>query len=320
MLAILVGACGGSGSGGSNQVDAPQSGGDATDGALPGDGSIDSPGGGGGTDPAGDGPSTVTTTTVSIPGNGSGRTLASTVYLPSGAGPHPLVIVSPGFQMQRTQYASYAKHLATWGFVAIATDYAESGFSIDHARIAADVPKVIDWALAQTNLAVDAQKIATAGHSLGGKISVFAATLDPRIKAVVAWDPVDSNSPSVAPEKMTSMTAAVAVIGETTNATGGFMPCAPMADNFQTFYAAAPAPALSMTVMGADHMDWVDDPSCGVCGFCTAGSAPADRARAASRRLDVAWLRRQLLGDTAMDAWLTSPPEVGSGAATVQRK
>lgn len=258
--------------------------------------------------------------TASIPGNGSGRTLAATVFVPSSAGPHALVIVSPGFQMQRTQYASYGKHLATWGFVAIVTDYAESGFSIDHARIAADVPKVIDWALAQQALAVDGQRIATAGHSLGGKISVFAATLDPRIKAVVAWDPVDSNNPSVAPEKMGSLTAAIAVIGETTNATGGFMPCAPMADNFQTFYAASPAPALAMTINGADHMDWVDDPSCSVCGFCTAGSAPADRARAASRRLDVAWLRRQLLGDMAMEPWLSAPPEVAAQTATVQRK
>ena len=258
--------------------------------------------------------------TASIPGNGSGRTLAATVFVPSSAGPHALVIVSPGFQMQRTQYASYGKHLATWGFVAIVTDYAESGFSIDHARIAADVPKVIDWALAQQALAVDGQRIATAGHSLGGKISVFAATLDPRIKAVVAWDPVDSNNPSVAPEKMGSLTAAIAVIGETTNATGGFMPCAPMADNFQTFYAASPAPALAMTINGADHMDWVDDPSCSVCGFCTAGSAPADRARAASRRLDVAWLRRQLLGDMAMEPWLSAPPEVAAQTATIQRK
>lgn len=319
VVAALAGACGGS-NGGSNQPDAPGGGG----GDAGGSGSVDAPASTTdaptGTDPAGDGPSSVTTTTASIPGNGSGRTLSATVYAPQGAGPHPLVVMSPGFQMQRTQYASYGKHLATWGFVVVLTDYAESGFSIDHARIAGDVPKVIDWALAQTALAVDAQRIATAGHSLGGKISVFAATLDTRIKAVVAWDPVDSNNPSVAPEKMASLTAAVAVIGETTNASGGFMPCAPMADNFQTFYAAAPAPALAMTINGADHMDWVDDPSCGVCGFCTAGSAPNERARTASRRLDVAWLRRHLLGDMTMEPWLASPPEIGSGAATVQRK
>lgn len=271
-------------------------------------------------DPANDGPATVTTATASIPGATAGRTLPATVFTPSSAGPRPLVVVSPGFQMQRTQYTSYAKHLATWGFAVVLTDYADTGFTADHNKLAQDVPAVITWALAQTPLAVDAQKIAVTGHSLGGKISVYAASLDPRIKAVVAWDPVDSNSPSVAPEKMSSLTAAIAVVGETTNGTGGFMPCAPTADNFQTFYAAAPSPALAMTINGADHMDWVDDPTCTFCTVCTAGAAPNERARAASRRVDVAWLRRQLFADTTMDTWLDAPPEVAAATATVLRR
>jgi predicted dienelactone hydrolase len=311
-ILALVTACGGSGA--SPGVDGPGATADAPADSVITDGSPVTG------DPAADGPATVTTSTTSIPGKTAGRMLPATVYTPSSSGPRALVVVSPGFQMQRTQYASYARHLATWGFAVVLTDYAESGFGIDHARIAADVPAVIDWALAQATLAVDAQKVAAAGHSLGGKVSVFAATLDPRIKAIVAWDPVDSNNPSVAPEKMATLTAALAVVGETTNGSGGFMPCAPTADNFQTFYAAAPAPALAMTIDGADHMDWVDDPSCGVCGFCTAGSAMNERARTATRRLDVAWLRRQLFGDTAMDVWLDVPPEIAAGTATVVRK
>ena len=113
--------------------------------------------------------------------------------------------------------------------------------------------------------------------------------------------------------------AAVAVIGETTNGSGG-MACAPTANNFQTLYAAAHTPALQMTVATADHMDWVDDPSCLFCSFCTAGIAPADLARTATRRLNVAWLRLQLLGDHAMMSWLAMPPEVGAGTATVTQK
>jgi len=274
-----------------------------------------------GVDPAGDGEYAVTMTTATIPGRTQGRQLAATVFAPaSGPTPRPLVIVSPGFQMPRSQYVSYAHHLATWGFVAIATDYAESGFFIDHPRIAADVPAVIDWALAQNALAIDGDRIATAGHSLGGKISVFAATLDPRIKAVVGWDPVDSNNPSVAPEKMSGLAAAIAVVGETTNGSGGGMPCAPAADNFAAFYAAASTPALAMTVVGADHMDWVDDGSCSVCGFCSPGNADREVVRTVTRRLDVAWLRRRLLGDVTMDGWLTAPPEAASGAVTIQHK
>lgn len=313
MSLCLVAACGGSQSS-SNLVDAAGGG----DGALADSSAADAPSAAG--DPAADGTATVTTATASIPGKTAGRTLPATVFTPSTPGPHALVVISPGFQMQRAQYTSYARHLATWGFVVVLTDYADTGFSADHAKLAADVPAVIAWALAQAPLAVDATKLAVAGHSLGGKVSVFAASLDPRIKAVVAWDPVDSTNPSVAPEKMSGMTAAIAVVGETTNGSGGFMPCAPAAENFQMFYAAAPSPALAMTIAAADHMDWVDDPTCTFCTLCTAGTAPNARARTATRRVDVAWLRRQLYADTAMDPWLDAPPEVASQAATVQRR
>jgi hypothetical protein len=75
-----------------------------------------------------------------------------------------------------------------------------------------------------------------------------------------------------------------------------------------------------MNVPTADHMDWVDDPSCLVCSFCTAGSAPATLARDATKRLNVAWLREQLAGDATMSTWLSAPPEVEQGTATVVQK
>jgi predicted dienelactone hydrolase len=258
----------------------------------------------------------VSESTATIPGAAGGRTLATTIYTPAGATAAPFIVVSPGFQMSRTQYVSYARHLATWGFVVALTDYGESGFFIDHQNLANDVSAVIDHAI--DNLPIDAAKVGAVGHSLGGKISVFAASQDPRIKAVVGWDPVDSNNPSVAPQKMTAMTAAIAVIGETTNASGGGMPCAPAAENFTQFYAAAPSPAISVTVAGADHMDWVDDPSCGFCGFCTAGSIDPAVVRTVTRRLDVAWLRLHLEGDLTMEPWLASPPELAM--LTIQRR
>lgn len=269
-------------------------------------------------DPAGDGAFTVGELDSTIAGATAGRTLPVTIYTPSGPGPAPLVIVSPGFQMARAQYASYAHHLATWGFLVVLADYADRGFFADHQRLADDVTAVIDHAIAK--LPIDRDRIAVVGHSLGGKISVFAASQDARIRAVVAWDPVDSTNPSVVPEKMTALTAAVAVVGETTNAGGGGMPCAPAAENFQQFYAAAPSPAIAITVTGADHMDWVDDPSCGLCGFCTAGAASPDLARRVTRRLDVAWLRRHLVADAAMEPWLASPPELADHSVAIARR
>lgn len=314
-MLLLLAACGGGTNSSSNLPDAL-----TIDSASP---SIDAAPDGGSTtarDPALDGDATVTVSMATIPGATSGRMLQATIYTPSTAGARPVVVISPGFQLQRSQYVSYARHLATWGFVVVLTDYAGGSLFPNHTTLATDVPAVITWALAQTALAIDPQKVAVAGHSLGGKISVFAATLDSRIKAVVAWDPVDSSNPSVAPEKMASLTAAIAVIGETTNGSGGGMPCAPTADNFAAFYAAAPSPAISVTVVGADHMDWVDDPSCGLCGFCGPGSAPAERARTVSKRVNVAWLRRHLLADLTMDTWLDAPPELAASAVTISRR
>ena len=259
-------------------------------------------------DPANDGAFAVALTTASIPGAAPGRTLTASIYAPASGTARPLVIVSPGFQMERTQYASYARHLATWGFVVVLADYADRSFFAEHTKLAGDVSAVIDWALAQPALAIDTQKIAVAGHSLGGKLGVLAASNDARIRAIVAWDPVDSANPSVVPDK--PITAALAVIGETTNASGGGMPCAPAAENYEQFYAAASTPSISITITGADHMDWVDDPSCGFCGFCAPGSVDPALVRTVTRRLDVAWLRRILDGDTAMDQWLDAPPEV----------
>jgi acetyl esterase/lipase len=265
-------------------------------------------------DLSGPGPFTSTVATVTIPGAGSNM-LPATTYVPSSTAPHPLVLIAPGFQLARAQYASYATHLASWGFVVVLTDYYTSGFSIDHQIAANDIGPAITWALAQSNLAVNNQQIAVMGHSLGGKIMILAANADSRIKAVVAWDPVDSNTPSVAPERMTTISAAIAVVGETTNASGSGMPCAPAADNFSQFYAAAPSPALQATVDGADHMDWVDDQGCGPCAFCAQGTAVADVARSFTRRLNVAWLRRHLLGDASAMALL-----VGTGSVDVVTK
>ncbi|MCX5744629.1 MAG: hypothetical protein NT062_19235 [Proteobacteria bacterium] len=184
---------------------------------------------------------------------------------------------------------------------------------IDGSQQACFSPAVITDLLARPALALDPDHVATVGHSLGGKISTLAASGDPRIDAVVGWDPVDSSSPSVAPQLMGALHAVVAVIGETTNATGGTggMSCAPAAENYAQFYAAAKSPAVAITVAGADHMDWVDDPSCGFCTLCTAGTAAPELVRAATRRLTVAWLRLQLLADASMMPWVMQPPEAG---------
>ncbi len=261
--------------------------------------------------------------------------IAATVCAPSidgttaAPGPFPLVVISPGFQLARGQYRLYCDHLATWGYVAIARDYGASG---NHQAKAAEVGKVIDWALgAASGLAprLDPTRVAVAGHSLGGKVSVNAAILDARVRAVIGWDPVDALPPfgndgsmSVTPELMANLRVPIALVGELTDATGGLggMSCAPAADNYQQFYRAAcqASAAVEVTIAMADHTDWIGDrASCGLaCLACSNGATPETTVHAITKRVTTAWLDRHLRGDATMDAWLGAP---GVGTPTSVR-
>ena len=95
-------------------------------------------------------------------------------------------------------------------------------------------------------------------------------------------------------------------MGETNNAMGGFMPCAPAAQNYTTIYAVLGSSpwAVSWTFTGADHMDFTDDGGGVTGGFCTDGPGDDATIRRDMRTLAVAFMRRHLRGEAAMDAWL----------------
>lgn len=256
---------------------------------------------------------------------------AVTVYSPStdsgatpAAGPFPLVIVSTGFQIGKANYEDTCRHLASWGYVVLIHDYTSG----NHQEKGAEIGDLIDWATAAggpITARVDATRIAVAGHSMGGKVSVIAAILDARIDAVVAWDPVDALPPiadgstSVCPETIGQLDVPFAVLGETTDGTAGIggQACAPTADNFQQFFTGAcDAPAaLEVTIANADHTDWVDDrSSCGLaCLFCQTGQTPDATVLTITRRVTVAWLETHLRGLGGFGAYLAAPG-IGSPA------
>ena len=89
-------------------------------------------------------------------------------------------------------------------------------------------------------------------------------------------------------------------VGETLDGSGGFMPCAPQADNFLSFFAAAAAPALAVTVNGANHMSFLDDvASCGfTCSFCNMATLDNATVNGMSRAYAVAFYERHLRNNT----------------------
>lgn len=127
-----------------------------------------------------------------------GHTLEAYVAVPaagSGAGPFPLVVMPSSWTASYNEYVGLANALANGGYIVVS--FSSRGFGtacalqpacgfIDVAGplTVADVSTVIDWALAQTP--ADPKAIGVSGISYGAGLSLLAAAVDPRIKAVAA--------------------------------------------------------------------------------------------------------------------------------------
>ncbi|MCA9666305.1 MAG: hypothetical protein KC503_11980 [Myxococcales bacterium] len=152
-------------------------------------------------------------------GGAAERRLSTLVYYPAQkkqwwqvradiaktGGPFPLVVYSHGYSSSNLEASDLASHLASHGFIVAAPTFplsnllAPGGATIrDVVEQPGDVKTVIDQMLAKSAAsgdvfagAVDAQRIAAAGLSLGGLTTLLAAYHrrlgDPRIRAAVAF-------------------------------------------------------------------------------------------------------------------------------------
>lgn len=253
---------------------------------VPEYGSLPAPRAWNGSDPASDGPLSVTAQPTQVPIvagtlHAAGQTitvtagtLVATAYVPAGTGPFPLVLVLPGFTQSHTAYATFSQHFASHGFAALGVDTRAGTTVAVHDKEAYEVVQTIDWVLSGKSplgAKIDATKIAVAGHSKGGKVAFFAAALDPRIDLVIGWDPSNSgggpcafdpncNALPVAPNCAVNdpglerfMHAETLVIGA---------PPDPLFNpdenaNAKHFYRGAPSPA-AYVLLNASHASWAD--------------------------------------------------------------
>jgi pimeloyl-ACP methyl ester carboxylesterase len=114
-------------------------------------------------------------------------------------GSFELVVLMPGFGASIDLYEMYARHLASHGSIVIGMDFVQTiGFDGNHDYLARQTTYVIDYAVnnkCPLKGHVDTSKIATAGHSQGGKIAFYAAAIDHRISVVMAMDPSNGGGP-----------------------------------------------------------------------------------------------------------------------------
>jgi len=233
--------------------------------------------------PAANGADVFTTEPITVPlaaesFQGAGLTIdltagqiSGTAWLPDSAAPHELVMMLPGFSTSYTTYTPYAEHLASHGFLVVGVDTRSNPLAASHDTEALEVVRAIDWVLGKSSFrgAIDATKIAVAGHSKGGKLAFFAAALDPRIDLVIGWDPVNAgggpcafdpncNAMPVAPNCAVLepgienyMRAETLVIGAPPDPTWNPEPT----QNAVNFYRGAPSPA-GLVLLDTGHVAW----------------------------------------------------------------
>ncbi|HTU60738.1 MAG TPA: alpha/beta fold hydrolase, partial [Polyangiales bacterium] len=267
-----------------------------------------------------------------IPNPDSARSaLDATFYAPSddggttvSAGPFGLVLVMHGFGLTHLDYAPISSHMASHGFVVLGLTLPFSLTSA-HDKNADEAIAAIEFALStaapeavQTH--IDAQKIAAAGHSLGGKIAFYAAALDARIDLVIAWDPSNAGGPPCFIDAMGCNNFPVApnclvmqagIVHQLRAESLVFRAAADGANpepehNAIHFFRGAPAPATLIDFdANAQHGDWA-----------SAESAVLPR----TRRVHIAFLRQRFYGHTGLDLWLPNGAQIGDGAARVLYK
>lgn len=142
--------------------------------------------------------SSVSVVPVKIP-NGS-EFLAGLLNVPSSIeSPLPVVLVLHGLggYKESVRITSLAESLAENGFIALrfdATGIGESdGENTDRFRVDTyrqNIDTALTWLV--DNLNVDSTRVGICGHSLGGLLSIIAASEDKRIKAVCAISPPDA--------------------------------------------------------------------------------------------------------------------------------
>jgi dienelactone hydrolase len=254
---------------------------------------------------------------------GSGKSIPIVVYLPSTAGPRPLVVLSSGLQQPAAAYAPYARRLASWGILTVLRD--DPGLLAQSPSVADDLAFIVGWLPGALAGRVDGAHVGLAGHSRGGMASLLAAegALAGKLAGFCGLDPVDNNGGAAA--TLGSIGIPSLFLGETTDdgSGGGGMACAPADQNYQVLYAAAPSPSVEITAVGADHTQFEDPQSCSFCTLCTQGSADGAVVLRYATRYLTAFFARELLGDTRVGAHFEAaglPDDVAAGRVTTQSK
>jgi len=249
-------------------------------------------------DLSGPGPQEVVSTRMMV--SHQGENLSVVVYQPAHSSLHaPAIVFLPGWLAPDDQYESYARALASRGFVVAVHGW--YGIFTNDIELARNASIIADWLI--TVHGVDAKKIGIAGHSMGGKDAILAAAQNSVFASVVAIDPDDNGEVSVVHGLLTDLRVPLLLIGAEV-AWQASSVCAPMSTNYLRFFERAPAGTVELTLRDADHVQVMDEPDRFGYGICRCGTADSRQVRITARRATVGFFVQHLLNGPV----LLTPP------------
>lgn len=220
---------------------------------------------------------TTFTARLSYPATSAG----SSTPFASVAAPAPAISFGHGFVQATSQYATTMDHLASWGFIVIASN-SETSLFPSHGNFAADLRHALTY-LEQQNAAsgsfifgsVNTAKFGMSGHSMGGGASILATADDVRVKALANLAAAETNPSAIS--AMSRIRVPVSLIA------GDADTIVPVSSNGQSMYNAGSAPKSLPIIRGGFH-----------CGFTDASFFGCDSSATLTRAQQLPVVRRLL--------------------------
>lgn len=170
--------------------------------------------------------------------------------------PKAAITFGHGFLQTVERYQSTLSHLATRGYLVIASE-SEGGLFPSHQNFANDLRHCLTWLEQETTLAssflfgsVDTSRFGASGHSMGGGASILAAAADARIKVLANLAAANTNPSAI--------TAMASVTQPTMLLSGSNDTIVPVGSHGQLMYDAGRAPKQLPIIQGGWHCGFQD--------------------------------------------------------------
>ena len=251
------------------------------------------------------GPHAVGERTVSVPRPGGGS-FTSRLYYPAltgglnapldpAEGPYPAISFGHGFVTDPERYRSTLEHLASWGYLVMATE-SSLGLLPNHATYAQELSLCLTYLETENTDAgsflfnqVDIARFGMSGHSMGGGASILATAADTRVRALVTLAANETNPSAISAVASVSVPICL-LTGDSDGITN-------WQQNSLAMYNNASAPRQLPLIRGGYHCGFLDSSIL----FCDSGSISRAAQLAITRRTLTAFFQLYLKGD--QEAW-----------------